>query len=138
MKSLAVLFVLIAMSSSSAAARTFVHPGGLNSKAELDFVKGRIQAGAQPWKGEFDQIKNSSYATRGPHGLANINSQNNDANVSRDDALAAYTQALLWYFTDDEIYAKRSIAILNSWSNLQAFTAGSDQDRLPDARNLSR
>jgi hypothetical protein len=50
--------------------------------------------------------------------------------VSRDDAIAAYTQALLWYFTDDETYAKRSIAILNSWSELQGFTAGSDQDRL--------
>jgi hypothetical protein len=109
---------------------TFVHPGALDSKAELDFVKTRIQRGAQPWRGEFDRIKNSSHASRGPLGLTNINSENNDAEVSRDDALAAYTQALLWYYTDDETYARRSIAILNSWTNLQAFTAGSEQDRL--------
>ncbi len=114
----------------SATAVTFVHPGALNSKAELDFVKAKIQAGAQPWKGEFDQLKDSNFATRGPHGLTSINSTNNDANVSRDDAIAAYTQALLWYFTDDATYAKSSIAILNSWTNLQAFTAGSEQDRL--------
>ena len=130
MKNVAGLFMTMGMWAASASAMNFVHPGGLNSKAELDFVMAKIQAGAQPWKGEFDHIISSSYATRGPHGLPNINSRNNDANVSRDDAIAAYTQALLWYFTDDETYANRSIAILNSWSELQRFTAGSDQDRL--------
>ncbi len=130
MKTLSALFVACCIWAASASASTFVHPGALNSKAELDFVKAKIQAGNQPWKGEFDQIKSSSYATRGPHGLTNINSKNSDAEVSRDDATAAYTQALLWYFTDDETYARRSIAILNSWTNLQAFTAGSEQDRL--------
>ncbi len=130
MKNLPALFVAIGLWSASASAMTFVHPGALNSKAELDFVKAKIQAGAPPWKGEFDQIISSSYATRGPHGRANINSGNNDANVSRDDAIASYTQALLWYFTGDETYAKKSVAILNSWSHLQRFTAGSEQDRL--------
>jgi hypothetical protein len=130
MKHLPALLVALVLWSTSASAMTFVHPGTLNSRAELDFVKAKIQAGAQPWKGEFDRIKRSSYATRGPHGLTHIHSRNEDANVSRDDAIASYTQALLWYFTDDETYAKRSIAILNSWSQLQGFTAGSDQDRL--------
>lgn len=130
MKHLPALMVALVSCATSASAMTFVHPGALNSKAELDFVKAKIRSGAQPWKGEFDRIKNSSYATRGPHGLLHLNSRNDDANVSRDDAIASYTQALLWYFTDDESYAERSIAILNSWSQLQGFTAGSDQDRL--------
>ncbi len=108
----------------------FVHPGALNSKAELDFVKAQIQAGAQPWKDEFDRVVSSSYAARDPHGLANIDSADDGANVSRDDAIASYTQALVWYFTDDAAYSERSIAILNSWSRLQGFTAGSEQDRL--------
>jgi hypothetical protein len=85
---------------------TFVHPGALNSKAELDFVKTQIQAGAQPWKGEFDQMRHSGYATRGPHGLAHINSRSNDAGVSQEDATASYAQSLLWYFTDDEAHAQ--------------------------------
>jgi hypothetical protein len=130
MKTLMPLFMAVGMWVTSASAMTFVHPGALDSKAELDFVKIKIQAGAQPWKGEFDRIKSSRHATRGPHGLTRINSTNNDADISRDDATAVYTQALLWYFTDDETYARRSIAILNSWTNLQAFTAGSEQDRL--------
>ncbi len=130
MKLFSLLFTVFVLGSGSAPAMTFVHPGALSSRAGLDFVKARIQAGAQPWTGELVQIINSGPATRGPHGLTSINSRNQEAEVSRDDAIAAYTQALLWYFTDDETYAKRSVAILNSWAALQAFTAGSEQDRL--------
>jgi hypothetical protein len=130
MRILAILFMAVGMSAAPASAVDFVHPGAINSREELDFVKAKIQARAQPWFGEFDRLVNSGYASRGPHGLTHINSQRGDAAISRDDALAAYCQALLWYFTEDETYAKRSIAILNSWSKLQAFTAGSDQDRL--------
>ncbi|MEI6108234.1 MAG: alginate lyase family protein [Opitutae bacterium] len=130
MKIVLSVFTAISLWAVSASALTFVHPGALSSRAELDFIKGRIQAGAQPWTGELELIKASRYAHMGPHGLANINSKNEDANISRYDAAAAYSQALLWYFTGDEAYARSSIAILNSWSDLQAFTAGTLQDRL--------
>ena len=118
------LFMVIGTCSTMASAMDFVHPGGINSKAELDFVKDRIKAGAQPWKSEFDQLKGSGYATRGANGLRAINSNGKDAEVSRDDAIGAYAQSLLWYFTDEDVYAQRFIAILNSWSTLQGFTAG--------------
>jgi hypothetical protein len=130
MKYLPMLLLVMGLWAVSASSMTFVHPGVLNSKAELDFVKAQIQAEAQPWKGEFEQMRRSGYATRGPHGRANINSRGAGASESREDAIASYTQALLWYFTDDERYAKGAIAILNAWSNLQGFTHGSDQDRL--------
>ena len=130
MKSFHALCMVFGIWAASAKAMTFVHPGGLHSKAELDFVKARIQAGNQPWKGEFNQLKRSNFALRAPHGLSRINSNSEDATVSRDDAIAAYTQALLWYFSDDETYARHSLAILNSWTHLQRFTAGSEQDRL--------
>ena len=120
---LALAFGLLAVSVSG---MDFVHPGALDSKQELDFVKGKIREGAQPWKGEFDRIKNTDYASRSPHGLPAINSKAKDAAISRDDAIAAYTQALLWYFSGDEICAKRAVAILDSWAQLQTFDAGSD------------
>jgi hypothetical protein len=130
MKAFMSLLMAIGMWSTSASGMIFVHPGALHSREELDFVKAKIKEGSQPWKGEFDRMKSSGHATRRPHGLANINSQNHEAEISRDDAIGAYSQALLWYFTDDATYARRSIAILNAWAGLQAFTAGSDQDRL--------
>ena len=130
MKKIAALLLTIALWVTSAGAMEFVHPGTLVSRAELDFVKTQIQAGAQPWRGEFDRIVNSGYATREPHGMRHINSRSEDADISRHDAAAAYSLALLWYFTDDEIYARRAIAILNSWADLQSFNHGSEQDRL--------
>ncbi len=116
--------------ANPALSMTFVHPGALSSQAELDFVKTRIQAGDQPWRGEFEQLQRSNYATRGPHGLAHLNSQRDDATVSREDAAAAYTQALLWYFSGDTTYATHALAILDSWTHLQGFTSGAEQDRL--------
>jgi hypothetical protein len=108
----------------------FIHPGALDSKEELDFVKAQILAGAQPWKGEYDRLLASTQATRFPHGLTHIDSKSGDANTSRDDAIAAYAQALLWYYSGDDIYAERSVAVLNSWAGLQGFAAGSEQDKL--------
>jgi len=119
-----------AITAAAQTSSTFVHPGALDSRGELDFVKAKIQAKAQPWRAEFDRLVASSYATRTPHGKTTLNSSNSDAELSRDDAIASYTQALLWYYSGNAIYANRSIAILNSWSILQSFTAGSDQDKL--------
>jgi hypothetical protein len=130
MKTLLLLF-LLAGGSLASAAMTFAHPGALNSRAELDYVKMRIAAGAQPWRREFERLRDSASAARAPHPLATVNSATGDAEVVRDDAAAAYAQALLWYFAGDETYARRSLAILNAWADLQAFTAGTDQDRLP-------
>jgi hypothetical protein len=108
----------------------FKHPGGLNAQAGLDFVKAQIQAGNQPWTKVFTTMKASAWATRTPNGLSTIDSKGGDANTSGYDALGAYVQALLWYFTDEETYARGAIAILNSWQGLQGFTAGTDQDKL--------
>ncbi|TWU30856.1 alginate lyase family protein [Novipirellula artificiosorum] len=119
-----------ALIGSQASAMNFVHPGSLHSQAELDFVKARINERAQPWTAEFERLRDSGFATRQPQGRTRINSQSEDASASRDDSIAAITQALLWYFTDERHYGNGAVAILNSWADLKAFTAGSDQDKL--------
>jgi hypothetical protein len=108
---------------------TFVHPGALNTTASLEFVKARISAGEQPWASEFVYILDSAASTRQPHVMDRI-STDRDASIARDDALAAYTQALLWVFTGEEVYARRSTAILEAWSTFQGFNEGSDEDKL--------
>ena len=35
---------------AGAAPAAFVHPGVLVSRAQLDFVRSKVNAGAQPWK----------------------------------------------------------------------------------------
>lgn len=110
-------FAVLRMTFAAYGAKPFVHPGALDSKSQLDYVKAQIKVGAQPWTTEFNRLKAASYATRTAHGKTTINSNGSDATISRDDAIAAYTQALLWYYTGEVTYANRSIAILNSWSD---------------------
>lgn len=106
----------------------FNHPGALDSKADLDAVKAKIAAGAQPWKGEYDKAKSSAFASMTPHPMTTLNAGDDaQANTSRDDAIGAYTQALLWYYSGDEAYAKGSVAILNAWADLQTINAPTKQ-----------
>ncbi len=110
---------------------TFSHPGSINSKHSLDFIKGKIHGNKQPWFGEFNSIKTSLHAIRKPNAFITINAKNNSqASEMQNDAIAAYSQALLWYFSDDIVYANRAITILNAWSSFEGFISGTDQDKL--------
>lgn len=128
MKKLLFIIFLKVIATTVLAQITFVHPGGLNSKEELDFVKAKIKAGAQPWTNVFTQVK--VLATDGVNALTYINSNSKDSDISKNDARKAYANALIWYFTDDDIYAQQAIIVLNAWSGLQGFTGGNDQDKL--------
>ena len=36
----------------------FVHPGLINNKADLEFMRNQVKAGRQPWKSSYDQLVN--------------------------------------------------------------------------------
>ncbi|MEO3929179.1 alginate lyase family protein [Micromonosporaceae bacterium B7E4] len=106
-----------------AAPPTFTHPGVLVSRPQLDFVRGRVTAGAQPWKGAYDQMMASGFAslTRTPKPRAVVecgsySNPNNGCTDERQDALAAYSLALAWYVTQDSRYAEKAIQIMDAWS----------------------
>ena len=102
---------------------TFTHPGVGVSRAQLDFVRAKVQAGAQPWTNAFNQANSSSYASLsrtptpravvecGPYSNPNLGCTN-----EREDAIAAYTDALLWYLTGDDRYAQKAIQLMDAWS----------------------
>lgn len=114
------------------ASNGFVHPGALDSQEELDFVKSSILAGNQPWTAKFGELKN--LANRTPVPSATVNSSvDAEANAMKADARAAYAAALSWRYTGDASYADKAIAILNAWTVLESFTAGTDQDKLQAA-----
>ncbi|MFG2279966.1 alginate lyase family protein [Streptomyces asoensis] len=108
---------------AEAAPTTFVHPGVTVSRAQLNFVRGKVDAAAQPWKGAFDQLLASKYAslsrTPKPRAVVECGSYSNPnygCTDEREDALAAYTDALAWYVTRDERYAKKAIELMDAWS----------------------
>lgn len=162
---LALLSTLALSAGGAGSPRAFVHPGALESRAQLDFVKAKVAAGKeQPWTGWYKRATASGHSQRAPHwpledgtplvtlhadnwpcGNQNLHppvactlGPNHDqppamfleAAQGGDDATGAYLQALLWWYTDDDAYAQRSIAILNSYAGLQNITAPDDQKLL--------
>jgi hypothetical protein len=103
---------------------SFVHPGILVSQPMLDFVHAKLATGAEPWTSALAAAKKSSLGslTYTPHPIAVVECgsySNPDIGCTdeKNDADAAYTQALLWVHTGDESYARKSVEIMNGWSS---------------------
>jgi hypothetical protein len=102
----------------------FCHPGVLVNRAQLEFVKGKIQAGQEPWAtalktAKSDPLGDLAYVAHpvktcqcGPYSKPDIGCKD-----EQHDSEAAYTQALLWVFTGDKAYAANAIKIMNAWSS---------------------
>jgi hypothetical protein len=110
--------------AAAGAGRGFVHPGILVSRPMLDFVKAKIAAGAEPWTSALARASASRFGalTYAPHPRADVDCGSRsrpDGGCSdeKNDAGAAYTQALLWSFTGDSRYARNAVAIMNAWSS---------------------
>ena len=113
----------VAGPAAVSAPTTFTHPGVLVSKAQLDFVRQEVNAGAEPWKSAYNQMMSSSYAslTRTPTPFSTVECgpySNPDIGCDNEtkDAIAAYTQALAWYITGDSAHATKAIEIMDAWS----------------------
>ncbi|WP_394362132.1 alginate lyase family protein [Amycolatopsis sp. SB7-3] len=108
---------------AQAAPTTFTHPGVLVSRPQLDFVRAKVQAGAQPWKQAYDAMMSSSYASLSrspkPRAIVECGSYSNPnigCTNERQDAIAAYSLSLAWYITRDAKYATKAIEIMDAWS----------------------
>jgi hypothetical protein len=100
-----------------------VHPGVLVSRAQLDFVKARVAAQQQPWLNAYNQMLAHSLLsqTRQPLPRATVecgsfSMPNNGCTDERQDALAAYGNALAWYISGDAKYAQKAIQYMNAWA----------------------
>jgi hypothetical protein len=107
----------------AAAPVTFTHPGVDLSAGQLDFVRSKVLANAQPWKAAYDQMMASSYAslsrTAKPRATVECgptSMPNNGCTDEREDAIAAYTDALAWYINRDDRYAQKSVQLMDAWS----------------------
>lgn len=117
------LLPAVAPTTAQAAPATFTHPGVLVGTGQLDFVRAKVQTGAQPWKAAYDQLHTSKYAsltrTAKPRAVVECGSYsnpNNGCTDEREDAIAAYTLALDWYITRDSRYAEKAIQLMDAWS----------------------
>src|SRR5579859_3389744 len=140
----AMTLVFMVMGSQASAAQTFVHPGVLVSKAQLDFIKAQVNAHVDPIYSAYVNATSNPYGsltptvtpsnslTAGPSpagppsgGVIDCGSSSSpDTGCTADDedGTVAYVQALLWYITGNQTYANNAIKNLNAYSHLTNFT----------------
>jgi hypothetical protein len=101
----------------------FRHPGVLVTRAQLDFVRAQVRAEREPWASAFRKARDSRWASldwtprpRKVVGCGAYSKPNHGCTDERDDAVAAYTHALLFALTDDTRHARKAVQILNAWS----------------------
>jgi hypothetical protein len=94
----------------------------LVSREQLDNVAAQVRAGAEPWATAYGQMSRSRYADLGwkPRPTATVvcgpyNDPDVGCSAEADDAVAAYTQALLWWLTRDHRHAEAAIRILDAY-----------------------
>src|SRR2546421_5815038 len=127
---LVALIVLAAASASFGAeppaksSAGFYHPGVLVNRAQLEFIKAKVAAGAEPWKSAYEAAKASEYGSLsytpkpratvecGPYSKPDLGCKD-----EQRDSVAAYTHALLWAISGDSKHADKAIEIMNAWSS---------------------
>jgi hypothetical protein len=106
---------------------SFEHPGILETQARLDYVKAQIAAKNAVFVGAFDALQSSQWASKtyaiqgtldgGYIACDSTSSNDHGCTAEQNDSTAAYTQALMWYLTGDQTYAKNAISIMNTYSS---------------------
>jgi hypothetical protein len=103
--------------------RAIVHPGILQTRADLEFMKAKVKAGEEPWKAAWDRLQaepNSSldfkqkpfaHIIRGAFGAGQIGGAELSASAN-----AANSHVLQWFVTGNEAYARKAIEIFDAWS----------------------
>lgn len=136
MRAFLVLFASASLSLAASAINTdsgsgtavssagFHHPGILVNRAQLEFIKSKVAAGLEPWKSAFEAARASEYGslTYTPHAWKTcecgpFSRPDLGCKDEQRDSVAAYTQALLWFITGNDTYARNATNILNAWSS---------------------
>ncbi|WP_407562795.1 alginate lyase family protein [Streptomyces sp. 184] len=106
----------------SRAAAPFRHPGVLVSGPQLRALRARVQDGDEPFRA-FRAMRRSHYGqlSYAPRPVPVVECRPNvNPGVGcldeREDAIAAYTHALIWAVTRDRAHAGKAVQIMDAWS----------------------
>ncbi|WP_200948890.1 hypothetical protein, partial [Massilia sp. Root1485] len=115
--------------SESIDANGFKHPGVGLTKATLETMRTQVLAKKEPWNTHFNMMLKSGKASR-TVGISNVNGadptqprilgiDSQGANgLFINDALTAYTQAILYYVTGDDVYRANAMRIIRLYGKM--------------------
>lgn len=113
----------------------FNHPGLLHSRRQLDLMKKAVSSGQQPWLDGYKQLAahpqaSCRYAVKGGYQTVG-RGRNRGDNIHKAefdaDCNAAHYNALMWYLTDDQRHAEKTIEILNAYARTLKEIIGTDR-----------
>jgi len=108
-------------------AQTFIHPGLLQSREDLERMKTAVAAKQEPIYAGYqvfiqNPVSQAGYHMQGPLAMVGRNPTVGQTTYD-NDANAAYQQAIMWAITGEKVYAETAIKIINAWSaTLQSIT----------------
>ena len=108
---LCLLFIYIMIGVVTA--QTFIHPGLLHSKEDLERMKMEVANKENPIYSGYqlfiqNPVSQSNYKMQGPLAMVGRNPTVGQANYD-NDANAAHQNAIMWYITGDSVYALKAI-----------------------------
>jgi len=128
--SIGVIATCLSFMACGPAAAQFVHPGCLSTQADLNRMKAKVDAGAQPWTAGYQRLLQAPYCNLNhdadPRPIVYVDSsegQNNYIVLARD-AAAAYQLALRYHVSGDEAYAAKAVSVLMEWANTHYAWSG--------------
>jgi regulation of enolase protein 1 (concanavalin A-like superfamily) len=109
----------------------FIHPGLLQSAADLARIKSNVQNRIEPWATAWKAFATNNrwlapnYTPR-PLAIVGRGVGATGQTQISNDCTAAYYNALAWTVTGNEAYAKKSIQIMDAWASTCTQINGKD------------
>lgn len=108
--------------------RTMKHPGAPLTLSDLETLKSYVEQGKQPWKSAYDQLaidgkSQLTYVMGGPFEKVS-RSPNEHIWEWRNSMVAIWNLSRMWYFTQDERYARKAREMLLAWATTQKEFSG--------------
>ncbi|MET9857587.1 alginate lyase family protein [Streptomyces sp. NPDC006450] len=110
----------------------FRHPGVVVSHTRLQHAKQMVAAGKEPWTSAYQALLKSRYASLAyqahPVGVVPCTFGPGPRSCldERQDAIAAYTHALLWSVNGRASHARKAVQIMDGWSAVMKRHSGGD------------
>ncbi|CAM5623915.1 hypothetical protein SAVIM338S_05874 [Streptomyces avidinii] len=120
----------------------FRHPGVVVGPTQLQHAKRMVAAGEEPWNSAYRALLKSRYAsldyTAHPADVVPcpVGAEPRPCLDERQDAIAAYTHALLWSVNGRTAHARKAVEIMDGWSAVMKRHTG-DNAGLQAARSGS-
>ena len=127
-KLLTILFLICFM--TFAKAQSFVHPGLLHSREDLERMKEGVANKEEPIYSGYqifiqNPVSQFTYKMQGPMEMVGRNPTVGQGTYD-SDANAAHQNAIMWAITGDKRYADKAIEIINEWSSTLKSITGRD------------